>query len=90
MNKSQLVKRISNDTGLSQATAGTALQSVLSAITETIQAGEKVLLVDFGTFRPGKRSCWWISGHSRSQSGRPVRAGIREPARKSRFPPARQ
>ena len=56
MNKSELVKRISKDTGLSQATSGTALQSVLDAITDTIQAGEKVLLVGFGTFSVAERS----------------------------------
>ncbi len=56
MNKSQLVKCISEDTGLSQATAGKVLQSVLNAITETIQSGEKVLLVGFGTFSVTERS----------------------------------
>lgn len=76
MNKSQLVKRISNDTGLSQATADKALQSVLNAITETIQAGEKVLLVGFGTFSVAERS---------AREGRNPATGkkIKIPARKA-------
>ena len=76
MNKSQLVKRISNDTGLSQATADKALQSVLNAITKTIQAGEKVLLVGFGTFSVAERS---------AREGRNPATGkkIKIPARKA-------
>jgi DNA-binding protein HU-beta len=76
MNKTQLVKRMSNDTGLSQATAGTALQSVLDAITETIQDGEKVLLVGFGTFSVAERS---------AREGRNPSTGkkIKIPARKA-------
>ncbi len=76
MNKSQLVKRISNDTGLSQATADKALKSVLNAITKTIQTGEKVLLVGFGTFSVAERS---------AREGRNPATGkkIKIPARKA-------
>ena len=56
MNKSDLIDAIANSTGSNKAEAGRALEAVLSAITSTLQAGEKVTIPGFGTFEVRHRN----------------------------------
>lgn len=50
MNKTQLVEKIAQDADLSKASAGRALDAFIEAVGETLQAGDQVALVGFGTF----------------------------------------
>ena len=50
MNKKELVKQISRKTDLTQREANIAINAMLETIEKTLAAGEKVTLVDFGTF----------------------------------------
>lgn len=50
MNKSELIAEIAETADLSKADAGRALDATIKAITETLQQGESVSLVGFGTF----------------------------------------
>jgi DNA-binding protein HU-beta len=50
MNKSDLVDSIAADSGLSKADAGRALDAFVSNVTSTLQSGQSVSLVGFGTF----------------------------------------
>ena len=56
MNKGDLVNQIAGEAGLSKAQAGSALNSVLEAITGSLKTGGKVTLVGFGTFSVSKRA----------------------------------
>lgn len=50
MNKSQLIDKIANDADISKVAAGKALEAFVNAVTETLQDGEQVSLVGFGTY----------------------------------------
>ncbi|MBT0724756.1 DNA-binding protein HU-beta [Rosenbergiella sp. S61] len=50
MNKSQLVDKIAADADISKAAAGRVLDAFIGAVTESLQAGDDVALVGFGTF----------------------------------------
>jgi|TARA_B110000211_G_C14070471_1_gene549731 DNA-binding protein HU-beta len=50
MNKSELVAKIAEGADITKASAGRALDSLISAVTEELQNGEQVALVGFGTF----------------------------------------
>jgi len=50
VNKSELIAEIAETADLSKADAGRALDATIKAITETLQQGESVSLVGFGTF----------------------------------------
>ncbi len=56
MNKSELLDAISDDSGLSKADAGKALDSTLGAIAKTLAAGDGISLVGFGNFSVSKRN----------------------------------
>ena len=56
MNKSQLVDQIAAGADISKAAAGRALDAVIAAVTESLQAGEDVALVGFGTFAVKERA----------------------------------
>jgi DNA-binding protein HU-beta len=55
MTKAELVEKISQNTGTTNATAEKALNSVITEIKKSLKRGEKVTLVGFGTFSVGKR-----------------------------------
>mgnify|MGYP000153163123 CR=1 FL=1 len=55
MNKADLVVAIAKETGLTQAQAASAINVMLSKITDAIKKGEKVTLVGFGTFTVAQR-----------------------------------
>ncbi len=50
MNKSELIDAIASEADISKASAGRALDSMLSTITGTLSNGDSVSLVGFGTF----------------------------------------
>ncbi|HEY9135136.1 MAG TPA: HU family DNA-binding protein [Pseudomonadales bacterium] len=50
MNKSELIEAIANSSDLPKAAAGRALDAVLETISDTLQKGDSVALVGFGTF----------------------------------------
>ena len=56
MNKNELIEGISAKTGLSKADAGRGLAALTDIISETLQKGEAVSLIGFGTFEVRERS----------------------------------
>ena len=50
MNKNELVRAIANKEGIKLKDADVALESVIGAITDALNAGEKVQISGFGTF----------------------------------------
>ncbi|MDS7929595.1 HU family DNA-binding protein [Acinetobacter sp. V102_4] len=50
MNKSELIKHIALQAGLTQAQATAALQAVETGVIDTLATGGQVALVGFGTF----------------------------------------
>lgn len=55
MNKTDLVKKMSEKAGLSQADSKKALEAALDAIKEALAAGDSVTLIGFGTFSVTER-----------------------------------
>lgn len=55
MNKSDLITKIAEKSGLNKADATRALDAFLDAVQESLIAGEKVQLVGFGTFETRER-----------------------------------
>ncbi len=56
MQKSDLVEKIADDSGISKAAADRALNSLLSSVTSELKKGGRVSLVGFGTFSISKRA----------------------------------
>ncbi len=56
MNKSELIDAIAAGSDISKAAAGRALDSMIGAVTESLQKGESVSLVGFGTFAVKERA----------------------------------
>lgn len=56
MNKAELIDAMAAEAGLTKADAKKALDAFLSATTKSLQAGDKVTLVGFGTFSVAGRS----------------------------------
>ncbi|MBQ3219680.1 MAG: HU family DNA-binding protein [Clostridia bacterium] len=50
MNKKELVRAIANNAGITLKDAEIALDSVVAAITDGLNAGEKIQISGFGTF----------------------------------------
>ena len=55
MNKGQLVDRMAKSSGIFKSAADKALNGFMEAVTEALNAGEKVTLVGFGTFSVTER-----------------------------------
>ena len=55
MNKTELIAKVSEETGLTKKAASAAVESVLSAITDAVAAGDKVSLTGFGIFESKHR-----------------------------------
>ncbi|GAI04496.1 unnamed protein product [marine sediment metagenome] len=51
MNKAELAEEVSGEIGLSKRETQKVIDAIVAAIGDTLAAGEKVTLVDFGTFR---------------------------------------
>ncbi len=56
MNKNDLVAAVAAKAGLSKKDSDAAVNAVISTITETLKAGDKVVLVGFGTFETKVRA----------------------------------
>ncbi|HEY8422320.1 MAG TPA: HU family DNA-binding protein [Thermoclostridium sp.] len=56
MNKSELVNAIAAKSGLSKKNSEAALNAMISAVEEALVAGDKVVLVGFGTFEVKQRA----------------------------------
>ena len=56
MNKTELIAKVSEDTGLTKKDAAAAVESVLNAITDAVAAGDKVSLTGFGIFERKTRA----------------------------------
>jgi len=50
MNKSELINAVAEESGLSKADAGRALDAVVSSVTTALKGGDSVALIGFGTF----------------------------------------
>lgn len=55
MNKTELINQVSDSTGLTKSQTTKALDSFMESIKTTLQNGEKVILVGFGTFKTSDR-----------------------------------
>ena len=75
MTKAELTDKIANSAGISRTAASNALSSILENITKTLQKGQKVTLIGFGTFSVQQR---------KARSGRNPKTGeeIKIPASK--------
>ncbi len=56
MNKGELIESVANQSGLSKADAGRAVDACLDAITGSLMTGTKVSIPGFGTFDTSKRA----------------------------------
>lgn len=56
MNKTELVAAISAKTGVTKKDADAILSATVDTIMDTVAAGEKVVLIGFGSFEVRKRS----------------------------------
>ena len=56
MNKSELINKIAEGADLSKASAGRALDSLISTVTEELANGGDVSLVGFGTYKVSDRA----------------------------------
>lgn len=56
MNKNDLAAAVAAKAGLSKKDSEAAVNAVLSTITETLKAGDKIVLVGFGTFETKARA----------------------------------
>jgi len=56
VNKSELIDAIAAGADISKAAAGRALDSMLDAVTDSLQKGEGVSLIGFGTFSVKERA----------------------------------
>ncbi len=83
MNKAELAEEVSTVTGLTKAASGRVVSGITDAITDALARGERLTLVDFGTFRVIKR---------KARRGRNPRTGetIQMPAKKvAKFVPGK-
>ena len=56
MNKSELINSIAEKSGLSKVDSKKALDAFIESVGETLKAGDKVILVGFGTFSVAERA----------------------------------
>lgn len=56
MNKSELINAISEESGLTKADAGRALDATLTSVTNALKGGDSISLIGFGTFAVKERS----------------------------------
>ena len=55
MNKGDLINKVAESAGLTKTQAEAAVNTVFDSITETLQSGDKVTLIGFGTFSAARR-----------------------------------
>lgn len=76
MNKEDLVTKVSQTSGLTKVDSAKAVNATFDAITQALQADEKLTLVGFGTFQVKERA---------AREGRNPRTGepVHTPAKKA-------
>lgn len=77
MNKSELIEHIAQQADISKAAAGRALEAVISGVQSSLQKGETVSLLGFGTFAVSTRA---------ARTGRNPRTGAEIKIKKARVP----
>ncbi|MBC8319067.1 MAG: HU family DNA-binding protein [Desulfobulbaceae bacterium] len=70
MNKTELINQIAESADISKAAAGNVLNGITDAITDSLQKGENVTLIGFGTFSSVKRNA--RTGRN-PQTGKPMK-----------------
>ena len=70
MTKAELISKIANDSKITKAAAGRALDSAIDGITKALKKGDKVTLVGFGTFSVARRKA--REGRN-PQTGKPIK-----------------
>jgi len=55
MNKAQLIKEVANKVDISKKEIGNIIDAAVKTITSTLSKGERITLVDFGTFQARQR-----------------------------------
>ena len=76
MNKKYLVSAVSDSAGLSKVEAAKAVDSVFGNITSSLQSGNEVRLVGFGTFSTVQRKAT-TGRNPRTGEAIQIKAGIR-------------
>lgn len=56
MNKSELISKMADDSGISKAQAQSALNSMIEGVGGSMKKGDKVTLVGFGTWSVSRRN----------------------------------
>ena len=56
MNKADLIEKVADDAELSKAQAARAVDAIIDAVVDTLQGGDVVTLVGFGTFSVSERA----------------------------------
>ena len=56
MNKTELVEAVAKDSGLSNADARKAVESLISTVEKTLKKGDEIAITGFGKFSVVKRS----------------------------------
>jgi DNA-binding protein HU-beta len=56
MNKDSLTQAVAEATKMTRKTASLAIDAIFGAITQSLKAGDPVILVGFGSFKAKKRS----------------------------------
>ncbi len=78
MNKSELVAAMAESADISKAAAEKALTGFMDAVTDTLQKGEKISLIGFGTFSISARSA--RTGRN-PQTGKEIKIAARNVAK---------
>jgi DNA-binding protein HU-beta len=55
MNKSELIAKIAQDTGITKTNATAAVESFFDGITRSLKKGQPITFVGFGTFKTAQR-----------------------------------
>jgi DNA-binding protein HU-beta len=77
VNKSELIEHIATQADISKAAAARALDAVIDGVTRSLEKGDSVTLVGFGTFAVGRRA---------ARSGRNPRTGAEIAIKAARVP----
>lgn len=78
MNKSELVNAIAEKSGMTKVAAKEAMNACFAAITESLNKGEKVTLIGFGTFSVVERKARTAKN---PQTGKPVKVPAKKVAK---------
>lgn len=81
MNKTQLVEQIAENADISKASAGRALDAFIEAVSGTLQSGDQVALVGFGTFSVRTRA---------ARTGRNPKTGEESKSQKQKYQLSKQ